>query len=100
MKGIERFMERLVIVLSKYEKPLDSNNVIAEIDSGRPIIISMIESLGGPSHAVVAYGYQNYTYPGTEISYLGYITHFGWKSKYCKCWQTRFYVANPSGKST
>ncbi len=40
----------------------------------------MQASLGGTNHYVVAYGYTNYVYPNTNIGYLGYITHFGWKT--------------------
>jgi len=58
----------------------DPSDITSEIDSGRPVIILMQESLGGTDHYVVAYGYRNYLYPNSTTSYLGYITHFGWKS--------------------
>lgn len=60
---------------------VDSDEIISELDAGRPVILLMQESLGGSDHYVVAYGYNNYTYPGTTDSYLGYITHFGWKTR-------------------
>jgi hypothetical protein len=59
---------------------INSSYITSEIDSGRPALILMQSSLGGTNHYVIAYGYQNYTYPNTTTSYLGYITHFGWKS--------------------
>lgn len=61
-------------------KPVESSGIISEIDAGRPTLILMQASLGGTNHYVVAYGYTNYLYPNTNIGYLGYITHFGWKT--------------------
>ena len=64
----------------------NSSGIISELDSGRPVILLMQNSLGGLNHYVVAYGYNNYTYPGSSESYLGYITHFGWGSNYLNIW--------------
>ena len=61
---------------------VDSSEIISELNLGRPVILLMQKSLGGDNHYVVAYGYNNYTYPGTTDSYLGYITHFGWKTRW------------------
>ncbi len=65
---------------------VDSSGIISELDSGRPVILLMQESLGGSDHYVVAYGYNNYTYPNSSDTYLGYITHFGWGSGYLNIW--------------
>lgn len=59
---------------------VDASGIVSEIISGRPVLLGMQKDLGGRDHAIVAYGYQNYTYPNSTQSYLGYITHFGWKS--------------------
>lgn len=63
-----------------------SSGIVKEIDAGRPTIILMQKSLGGLDHFVVAYGYQEYTYPSTGNTYLGYITHFGWGSTRLNVW--------------
>lgn len=65
---------------------VNSSGIISELDSGRPVILLMQESLGGSDHYVVAYGYNNYTYPNSSDTYLGYITHFGWGSGYLNIW--------------
>ncbi|WP_285819602.1 hypothetical protein [Bacteroides acidifaciens] len=65
---------------------VSSSGIISELDSGRPVLLLMQKSLGGSDHYVVAYGYNNYTYPGSTDSYLGYITHFGWGSGYLNIW--------------
>ncbi len=57
--------------------PISSNTIKSEIDAGRPIIVSMGQNLGATNHDVVAYGYQNYTYPNGEGTYEGYIVHYG-----------------------
>lgn len=59
----------------------DPMGIFAEIGKGNPVILLMQESMGGLNHYVVAYGCNNYTYPGSTDSYFGYITHFGWKTK-------------------
>ncbi len=66
--------------------PVDASGIIDEIDEGNPVILLMQESLGGSDHYVVAYGYQDYTYPGTSNTYAGFITHFGWGSDYVNVW--------------
>lgn len=57
---------------------VDTTAVKNEIDNGNPSIVLMQKSLGGANHFVVAYGYQQYTYPGTSDTYDGFITNFGW----------------------
>ena len=58
--------------------PISSSKIISEIESERPIIISMSSNLGGSNHFVVGYGYQDYTYPDGRGTYSGYVVHFGW----------------------
>lgn len=58
----------------------DPMGISAEIGKGNPVILLMQESMGGSDHYVIAYGCNNYTYPGSTASYFGYITHFGWKT--------------------
>lgn len=65
---------------------VDTSKVISEINDGRPSIILMQKSLGGADHYVVAYGYCNYTYPGSTDSYSGFITHFGWGTNEINVW--------------
>ena len=68
-------------ILSEFESmlyPVDSSGVIQNLNAGRPSIVLLQWTLGASNHYVVAYGYCNYSYNGE--SYLGYITHFGWKS--------------------
>jgi len=65
---------------------VNTDEIIDEIDDGRPAIILMQNSLGGLDHYVVAYGYHDYTYPGTTDTYSGFITHFGWSSGYLNVW--------------
>ncbi len=55
-----------------------STAIKSQINSGRPLIICMSELLGGINHFVVAYGYQNYTYPDGSGTYEGYVVDFGW----------------------
>lgn len=38
----------------------------------------MQSNLGAYNHYVVAYGYEEYTYPGTNDTYDGFITNFGY----------------------
>ncbi len=57
---------------------VDSNLVIPILDSGKPVLLSMQEFLGGTDHALIAYGYNYYWYPNSTDRYFGYITHFGW----------------------
>ena len=57
-----------------------------EIDQGRPVIVGMSRLLGGTNHWVVAYGYQDYTYPSTNETYSGYIVHCGWGSDEVNVW--------------
>ncbi len=64
-------------VNSNFGTTADHNAIIAEINAGRPVFIGMSESLSGAGHAVVGYGYQNYTYPTGEGTYLGYVVHAG-----------------------
>lgn len=62
-------------------KPISSSKIKSEINSGRPIIISMDVNLGGRNHFVVGYGYQDYTYPATGNTYAGYVVHYGWQGE-------------------
>lgn len=64
---------------------IDPSYIKSEIDSGRPIIISMEENLGGADHFVVGYGYCDYTYPDDGDTYSGYIVHFGWNRTNANC---------------
>lgn len=57
---------------------IEPSIIKAEIDAGRPLILSMSENLGGLNHFVVGYGYQSYQYNGGEGTYDGYIVNFGW----------------------
>lgn len=61
---------------------VDPQEIKSEIDTGRPIIISMNKSLGGVNHCVVGYGYQNYRYENNINTYSGYVVHFGWYKDY------------------
>lgn len=69
-----------------YTTVVDSEKVISEIDAGRPMIVLMQPSLGGPDHYAVVYGYQDYTYTDTNNTYLGYITHYGHGSDRLNIW--------------
>ncbi len=66
----------------KLLRAIDSAPIKAEIDAGRPLIISTSSRLGGDDHWVVGYGYQDYTYPtGHDYegkTYSGYVVHYGW----------------------
>ena len=66
--------------------------VKAELEAGRPVILELNESLGGIDHFVVAYGYQDYTYPvghpNAGETYPGYVVHFGWSN----LWDERVWV--------
>lgn len=60
-------------------KTIDSADIIAEINAGRPLALATSDNLNGNlNHIVTAYGYGDYTYPNGEGTYLGYIVHFGW----------------------
>lgn len=61
--------------------PVSSSPIKAEIDAGRPLIISLSSNLGAVDHQVVGYGYQNYTYSDGSGTYEGYIVHFGWQGE-------------------
>lgn len=65
---------------------VDPSGIVTEIDAGRPTILLMQSHLGGTNHYVVAYGYNDYKYPGSQESYLGFITHFGWGSDDLNVW--------------
>lgn len=65
---------------------VDTSGIVDEIDNGRPVIVIMTKNLSGLNHSVIAYGYQDYTYPGTSNTYSGFITHFGWNSNYLNVW--------------
>lgn len=54
--------------------------VIAEINSDRPLIIGMLASLGGLNHATVGYGYQ------TMNGNVGYIVNYGWRNTHSHRW--------------
>ncbi len=60
-------------------KPISSSIIKAEIDAGRPLILSMDSHLGGSNHDVVGYGYEDYTYTTGEGTYSGYVVNFGWQ---------------------
>jgi len=92
--GIEDYLsERLSSseYIVKYEEKgwwfgyssIESSIIKSEINKGRPIIVSMDSDLGGYDHFVVAYGYQDYTYPDGSGTYEGYIVHFGWPDNNC-----------------
>lgn len=69
---------------------IDPDRIKGEINSDRPVIIKMRQSLGGYNHWVVGYGYQDYTYssphPNAGETYSGYIVHFGWTSSEINIW--------------
>lgn len=71
-----------VIGLSKNEYA-DIRN---EIKSNRPVILLTNSFLGGPNHFTVAYGYADYTYPGKDEAFSGFITDFGWGSESHNVW--------------
>lgn len=54
-----------------------------EIDEGRPVIITISATSGNTGHAVVGYGYQNYTYANGVGTYSGYVVHYGWSGDNC-----------------
>ncbi len=64
--------------------PISSSKIRSEIDAGRPILISMSKDLGGKDHAVVGYGYQDYTYSNNGGTYSGYVVHYGRKEDLSK----------------
>lgn len=66
--------------------PVNTSGVKTEIDSGRPAILLMQESLGATNHYIVAYGYSDYQYPNSSESYSGFITHFGWGDEAINVW--------------
>lgn len=53
-------------------------DIRAEIDSGRPLYLSLRSADKNSGHAVVAYGYQE------KNSTMGYIVHFGWSDDYAQ----------------
>lgn len=57
-----------------------------EIKSNRPVILLTNSFLGGPNHFTVAYGYADYTYPGKDEAFSGFITDFGWGSESHNVW--------------
>lgn len=57
-----------------------------EIKSNRPVILLTNSFLGGPNHFTVAYGYADYTYPGKDEAFSGFITDFGWGSGSHSVW--------------
>ena len=63
-------------------KPIPSRIIKNEINAGRPLILTTSSKLGGGNHMVVAYGYQDYTYPD-DGTYSGYIVHYEWEGDYC-----------------
>lgn len=65
---------------------VNTSGVKTEIDNGRPVILLMQESLGGWDHYIVAYGYEQYTYPGTTQAYDGFITNFGYGEDVTSIW--------------
>ena len=65
--------------------PIDSSIIKKELDTGRPIIISMDSNLGGSNHFVIGYGYQNYTYADGSGTYEGYVVHYGWQGSSRAC---------------
>ena len=71
-------------IFGKYY-PVDSSLIKAELNVGRPLIISMREVLGGTNHFVIGYGYQDYTYPDDGGTYSGYVTHYGWLGTKKEC---------------
>lgn len=71
-------------IFGKYY-PVDSSLIKAELNVGRPLIISMSAVLGGSNHFVIGYGYQDYTYPDDGGTYSGYVTHFGWQGTNKEC---------------
>lgn len=68
--------------------PISSTPIKNEINNHRPLIISTSSNLGGADHAMVAYGYADYTYPTAQGggTYSGYIVHFGWNSSENNVW--------------
>lgn len=88
--GIKKILNENLIssdyTIDKEEKLLSSikyDTIKSEIDAGRPLILSMSDSLGGINHDIVAYGYENYSYPNSSEIYTGYIVHFGWQNRNC-----------------
>lgn len=68
--------------------PISSIPIKNQINNHRPLIISTSSNLGGADHAMVAYGYADYTYPAAQGggTYSGYIVHFGWNSSENNVW--------------
>ena len=87
-------VEHWIAINSSHEH--DTSGIRAEIDAGRPVIIEVRERVPNEddidpellpiTHAVVAYGYQNYCYPGEEERYLGFTAHAGWGSENKHIW--------------
>ncbi len=67
-------------------QPVNTKRVRDQIDDGNPSIILMQKRFGAINHYVVAYGYEDYTYPGTDDTYSGFITNFGWGHEDINIW--------------
>ena len=77
--------------INRYPQYLPAADVIAELDAGRPLVLTTAQYLNGTphgnqrkfNHAVIAYGYQSFAaYESQDDSnvYTGYIVHMGWDS--------------------
>ncbi len=71
---------------------VDSAKVIVELDADRPVVMSTEYTMNGTgnstkfNHSVLAYGYQYLAPYSNGITYLGYITHFGWEADKLQVW--------------
>ena len=61
-----------------FGQPSPSEEIINEIDEGRPVLLGMTDNLDSFNHMVVAYGYLEYPDPITQNLSMGYIVEFGW----------------------
>ena len=78
-----------------YPNVVSTDKVLSELNADRPVVLSTADTMNGteniPSvrdinHSVLAYGYQYLAPYSNGITYLGYVTHFGWWSKYNQVW--------------
>lgn len=76
----ERFIDKYSLNCKNYISfqwnYFNQENVIEEIDRGRPVVLQMRKYITGGKtyHTVVAYGY------ATVNNEFGFITHFGWRT--------------------
>ena len=72
---------------------VDTSRVKSGIDQGFPSIILLRHELGADmDHWIVAHGYNTYKYPGSNTTYDGLITHFGYGPDEVNVWVNSSWV--------